>query len=394
MSSGLQWSSVRFLNRYYRTALERYEGLDVEHADRAQLFAMAEEAAALRRILLDYIDEGYTAFVDELVAGTDALRRLQAILDAALPRLGPGSERDHFNLYPEAVRLELPEPDQGGEVIELGDYLAGLVARSAQEPDLARHFDDPARMRHWLARTDVLMTEMVDYLLWVAEHLSRRPGLVPVTLLRDTLLLYVGLQWLHRRGEVARAPRPLFLSRRFVKALPESDKSYVTLVSEVLYAILLDAGQTDLASLRPAFVARALAHPDISEAFKAASGDYLAALDLEGPPLLLEAGWHGTFPLWVLSLTGNRGDLLLYSTSPWLYPVYRDIVYTGNCNNLRDFETIVLHDKLFQFESYADGRVMVRESASEAARDLALYELKRFLAILETRFFNDNGGAP
>lgn len=382
-----QQTSLLFLVRYYRETLNAYERFDYANGSRAQMLAMAQEASALRRIILDYIEEGYTALAHELVEKSDALDRLQAVLHMALQQAGGGTERDHFYLCPEAVRLDALATDcfDGGELFELTEYLHRLDCRSARPGALAPYFDSTEQMRRWLQQSEVLMGEMVDFLLWIQGHLRRQPTLVPVTLLRDTSLIYLGLVWLHRLGLLALAPRPLFLSRKFAASLPDSEKSYVTLVSEVLYRILWTQAPTDLATLRREFVAQAHAHPDIGEPFARASRAYLETLALETPPFLIETGWHGTFPLWVLSLTDNHGEFLLYSTSPWLYPFYRDIVFTSNGNNLRALETIVLHDKLFQFDRYTDGQVMVRETCSEAVRNLAFCELHLFKQIFEQR---------
>ena len=55
--------------------------------------------------------------------------------------------------------------------------------------------------------------------------------------------------------------------------------------------------------------------------------DSLATLAIAGTPLFIESGVQGTFPLCLLALTGNTGDMVLYTTTPWLYPTYAPIVF-------------------------------------------------------------------
>jgi hypothetical protein len=87
--------------------------------------------------------------------------------------------------------------------------------------------------------------------------------------------------------------------------------------------------------------------------------------------------------LFLLSLIDNPGEMVFYTTTPWLYPTYEQIVFRKNYNYLRDMETIVAHDYLFQFKAMQDGKVLVEETTNETARCLALYEIQTFKAMLE-----------
>jgi hypothetical protein len=74
--------------------------------------------------------------------------------------------------------------------------------------------------------------------------------------------------------------------------------------------------------------------------------------------------------------------MVFYTTTPWLYPTYEQIVFRKNYNYLREMETIVAHDYLFQFKSVQDGKVLVEETTNTRARCLALYEIHTFKAML------------
>ena len=85
----------------------------------------------------------------------------------------------------------------------------------------------------------------------------------------------------------------------------------------------------------------------------------------------------------LLALTGTTGDLVLYTTTPWLYPTYAPIVFQKNYHYLREMETIVAHDHLFRLKTVQNGKVMVEETTNEQARHLALYEIQTFKAMLK-----------
>jgi hypothetical protein len=92
--------------------------------------------------------------------------------------------------------------------------------------------------------------------------------------------------------------------------------------------------------------------------------DYLATLALEGTPLFIESGVQGTFPLCLLALTGTTGDLVLYTTTPWLYPTYAPVIFQKNYHYLREMETIVAHDYLWKRNKNSACVLLHRDSSS------------------------------
>jgi hypothetical protein len=153
-------------------------------------------------------------------------------------------------------------------------------------------------------------------------------------------------------------------------------------LGNVIYRVLQAARPCDLVTLRRHFATAVHADPAMPTSFTQACGDYLATLGLDGIPLFIESGVQGTFPLFLLSLSGDTGDMVFYTTTPWLYPTYEQIVFRKNYNYLREMETIVAHDHLFQFKTVQDGTVLVEETTNATARCLALYEIQTFKAIM------------
>jgi hypothetical protein len=198
------------------------------------------------------------------------------------------------------------------------------------------------------------------------------------------LLLHLGLTWLRQHGLPIPEPKPLIIGRKFADLYGDGREIHGAL-GNVIYRVLQAARPCDLATLRRHFATAVHADPAIPAAFTQACRDSLAPLTLDGTPLFIESGVQGTFPLFLVSLTGNTGAMLFYTTTPWLYPIYEPIVFRKNYNYLRDMETIVAHEYLFQVKSVEDGTVFVEETTNATARCLALYEIQTFKALLTRR---------
>jgi hypothetical protein len=372
-----------FVAQYYAERLHFYERLDLGRCPETTLLDVAEEASALHKFLTDILEEGYTATVNRLVGQTDALNRLQRFLSTVLQHLGGASERERFYLFPDLIPLPqlTTETFAGGAPVELQAYLNHLDHLSDDPVDIVSCFEHADQMQCWQAKTQVLMTEMVAFLHWICARLVQPVPVVPVPLLRDTLLIHLGLTWLRHHGMPIPAPQPLMIGRKFADLYGDGKDIHGAL-GNVIYRVLQATRPCTLAILRRQFATSVYADPAIPVSFTQACRDYLATLALDGMPLFIESGVQGTFPLFLLSLTGNTGEMVFYTTTPWLYPTYAPIIFQKNYHYLREMETIVAHDHLFQFKTVQDGKVLVEETTNEAARCLALYEIQTFKAMV------------
>jgi len=376
-------SFFAFIAQYYEERLHFYERLDLTRCAETALLDIAGEASALHKFLIDILEEGYTTTVNRLVGQTDALNRLQRFLSTVLQHLGGPSERERFYLFPDLIPLPqlTTETFAGGETYELQAYLDRLDHLSDQPVDITHCFESAHQWQRWQAKTQVLMTEMVAFLHWICARLAQPTPLVPVPLLRDTLLIHLGLTWLRRSGVPIPEPQPTIIGRKFAD-LSGDGRGIHGALGNVIYRVLMEDRPRDLATLRRHFATAVHADPAIPASFTQACRDYLATLALDGTPLFIESGVQGTFPLFLLSLTGNTGEMVFYTTTPWLYLTYEQIVFRKNYNYLREMETIVAHDYLFQFKTMQDGTVLVEETMNEQARRLALYEMQTFKAMV------------
>ena len=193
--------------------------------------------------------------------------------------------------------------------------------------------------------------------------------------------MHLGLTWLRRSGVPIPAPQPVLIGRKFADLCGDGRAIYRALC-DILYRVLQATQPCDVATLRHHFATAVHAEPVIPASFTQACRDYLATLAMDGIPFFIESGVQGTFPLFLLSLTGNTGEMVFYTTTPWLYPTYAPIVFQKNYHYLREMETIVAHDHLFQLKTVQDGTVMVEETTNATARCLALYEMQTFKAMV------------
>lgn len=223
---------------------------------------------------------------------------------------------------------------------------------------------------------------MAAFLHWICARFAQPVPVVPVPLLRDTLLIHLGLTWLRRYGMPVPESKPLIIERKFAD-LCGNGRAIHGALGDRIYRVLMDVPRCDLVTLRRHFAMAVHADPAMPASFTQACRDYLATLALDGTPLFIESGVQGTFPLFLLSLTGNTGEMVFYTTTPWLYPIYEPIVFRKNYNYLREMETIVAHDHLFQFETMQDGKILITETTNETARRLALYEIRTFKALVQ-----------
>ena len=110
--------------------------------------------------------------------------------------LGPPTERERFYLIPEPVPVRITPADRAftsAREISLYDYLDDPKARSDNAVDISGRFDDPPQLQRWQHKTAQVMTETAAFLRWIDDWLRARPGIIPVSLLRDILLIVLGL---------------------------------------------------------------------------------------------------------------------------------------------------------------------------------------------------------
>jgi hypothetical protein len=257
-------SFLVFVAQYYEERLHWYEHLDLTRCAEAALLDIAGEASALHKFLIDILEEGYTTTVNRLVEQTDAFNQLQQFLSTVLQHLRGPSARERFYLFPELIALPQfsTETFAGGATFELQAYLDSLVHLSDDPVDIAPCFDDVHQCQRWQAKTQMLRTEMVAFLHWICTRLAQPVPVVPVPLLRDTLLIHLGLTWLRRSSVPIPASKPLMIGRKFAD-LCGNGRDIHGVLGNVIYRVLMEDRSRDLATLQRHFATAVHADPAV-----------------------------------------------------------------------------------------------------------------------------------
>jgi len=376
-------TQVRFLAGYYQQRLAVYEHIEFSGYARKQLLDIGLEASSLKKFLLDCSEEGYHCFVDLIALPLKTLERLEIFLQRLLQFLGETSEQALFHLFPEVIEHSLLQPSHfEGETYELSALLESLEPQTQRPVEISDCFSDPQHLQQWQAKTALLMDEMLAFMEWTLKHFRRQPsGCVPVFLLRDTLILYFGYVWLFRHGLLPELPQPLLLNRKFLMVTEGNEDAYETVLLESLYEALSEHPQdtADFCKL----ASQHLHDKALPLSFQRETRAYLQRLAGSRPIFMVESGLHGSVPLWVLSQCENQGTFLMYTTAPWLREVYQENTFHQNYNYLRDMETSVAQNHLFQFRSIENQRILVNKTNQPHIEKLALYELHHFSRLLE-----------
>jgi hypothetical protein len=93
------------------------------------------------------------------------------------------------------------------------------------------------------------MAEMIAFLHWICARLAQPTPVVPVPLLRDTLLIHAGLTWLRRYGVPMPALQSAIIGRKFADLCGDGRAIHGAL-GNVIYRVLQAARPCDLATLR------------------------------------------------------------------------------------------------------------------------------------------------
>lgn len=375
---------VRFTRNYIRQRLEDYESLEFSQHPRQRLLEIGQEASSIRKYIFDVRDEGYRQLTDAIVQPIDAMERLDRFLGRLVHLLGEPSERHLFHLYPQEIDLSILDASKfDGEKIELNALLEGLEQQTEPPVDVQGCFADLLQEKHWIAKTAILLNEVMKFLRWTLDQYRREPaGTVPVFLLRDTLFLYWGYKELYRQGLVTIEPQPLLLSRKFLLYTEGSEDAYMSVIGRSIYEALVEKPK-DAESFRRLFN-HFLQNKAIPISFQRETSAYLEQSIGLQPFFIVESGMIGSMPLWIMSQCENDGKFVMYTTVPWLEQLYGTNIFCRNYNYLRDIETSVAQESLFQFHSVENGQCWVRKTSNPLIEKLALFELHRFRELLES----------
>jgi hypothetical protein len=374
-------NEVAFVQAFFRERLAVFETECVADTPRETLMQHVEQAGCMLQSLRDLAspDGGnYVALPRTLNETLDVNARLLRFVASASQRLGLSVADEGVVAHP---TLALQKPRASVREYPLDTFLADLLKRSdtVEEPDLAA-----AEWRHF----SPMCERLLNYMEFLLRSSQRDQPSRFVFLLRDTLLLYLGMCQLHDGGWCA-PPAAMLLNRDVIRSFAPSlprDGLYAGIFNLLYETLRLPTQSFDIPFVtRHGRILRADAPPERATllAFLEA---YAAELGNDAPYIIVETGVHGTMPLLLMSVTSRIIDLRMYTVVPWLQSFFRRVIFTTNSAHMRQVETSVCQEALFQFSRVVGSRVFINETTDETIRHVAHQEIRAFRSAVARRF--------
>ncbi|MDO5296374.1 MAG: hypothetical protein Q4F00_07060 [bacterium] len=324
---------ISFNDNYYRLRLEALENKALTRED-------VYEAQQLLKVLDDLEDEGYTNLNRHLENSFSCLTRLRTLLR--------NSQAAPFPLEHDSLPPVLYSPEE----YELQSLLDTLIA---------------AAEKHAHPSGKAFLQDIYRYCGW----LEAAPDTAYVFLLRDALLPYV----FFRSRQRARV-YPWLISRSFLDAFTRTQQADDELRLPLYEA--LEYGYTAFPDFCAYCRERILRVLDRHTPLKTLLLELLGSVSAEHIAVI-ESGYIGTIPM-LLKALDDRVSFRLYTTAPFLYETYRDLIFCRRYEDIRRFETLYSQDLLLRFSSFRSGKFYVNTSSDASVREHSLQEIKYFIS--------------
>lgn len=323
---------ISFNETYYRQRLEVFESKTLTHDD-------IYEAQQLLKVLDDLTDEGYINLNNRMESDFSCLSRLHAVIrnaDASPIPIG------HDRIEETAYRAQ---------EFELHDLLDGMITEARKTP---RSSDRP------------FLKDIYAYCKWIGYE----EDTAYVFLLRDALLPYMYFKSRH-----CERIYPWLISRRFLENITKVE--YVDDDIRLPIYEALESGckaYEDFCAFCKDGMLKVL---DRHSELKQVLCGLLRSIK-EKNIVVVESGYAGTIPM-MLKALDDRVSFKLYTTAPFLYNTYKDIIFCCRYEDIRKFETVYSQDLLLRYSSYYDGRFYVNLSSDETVQNRSLEEIRYFM---------------
>lgn len=323
---------ISFNETYYR---QRLEALESKALTRDDIY----EAQQLLKVLDDLADEGYFTLNDRMESDFSCLSRLRAVIRSAGAAPIP-LEHD---------RLE--ETAYSAQEFELRELLDGMITEAGKA---VRSTDSP------------FLKDIYAYCKWIGYE----EDTAYVFLLRDALLPYMYFKSRH-----CERAYPWLISRRFLEDIAEVDNVDDDIRLPIYEA--LESGcraYGDFCAFCKDGMLRALErHSELKQVLCG-----LLRSIKEKNIVVVESGYAGTIPM-MLKALDDRVSFKLYTTAPFLYDTYKDVIFCRRYEDIRKFETVYSQDMLLRYSSYRDGKFYVNLSDDATVRNRSFEEIRYFM---------------
>lgn len=367
----------RLVVAFVEDRLNAFEGLDAGGLPVAAVRSYCDEALAIQQALSDLSTEdgGHYRLPARIDSTLDANARINRFLRQMLSASEPQNRR-----VEERMILPMPrwrEPSRHAITYTVEEYLSYLEATVSTMPSSVVPCDgQPTRL------TESLSRRLIGFLSTLAGQPRRASPSVVLFLLRDTLLLCLGMRLLGRSGWPIDA-RGLLINRKFLDHVGERigrGRLYVDCYNAIFVA--LEQTGTGFGAGYVAAYRRVLARTfgDHFTGFE----DVLARLVSQsvvpvGHCIVVDNGVHGTMPLLCMATMPTITDLRMYTAVPWLQAFYGHRIHSSRSTHMREHESLLCQERLFQCQAITGDGVLVAETSDENVRREGYREIRAFL---------------
>lgn len=313
---------------YFKKKIEYYENNALKEED-------ISEAKRLLKLVDDLVDEGYNELSISLQIEFGGVDRLKEIIkrNNELP-FGILSADEYYYGYKK-------------DMIGLSDYADKLVKNAGDriEPD---------------------KIEFIKEVKNFSESIGYNDNTAYIFLLRDTFLPF-----LYFKSKYKENIYPWIISRQFFDLIYKDGH-----IDDIIRTVIFDGlekydDDNDKFEdyCKREIIKKSEMFPEIfrilRELFSQINNEKIT---------IIETGCYGTFPM-LLSAIDKRADFKMYTTVPYLVPIYKNKIFTEAYENLRTFETFASHDKLFKLAGFKNNEFYVAESVSREIVSESLNEI-------------------
>ena len=384
---------VDHVTAFFKRRLDELESLDLRHVSEAKLTSSLEQALSMKQALADLASEdgGYYLKLPRLL--NSVLRvdvRISHFVEKASATLS--HEQERFHPAPHKFEQYRADTSQGFSRFALDEYLEYLESNAASSDLPTPEVQAP----HWRRYADVC-SRLLNYLQFLVSckdsggrPSADRPASF-VFLLRDTLLVYLGMKRLCRAGWPLEA-RALLVSRPLLQSFaPASPRNhlYASVFNSFYETLATHTGRFD--SHFPAMYKRTLrlnATPASTALLEFLERYCDTVLSQERKFIVVENGVHGTMPLLVMASTPAVTDLRMYTAIPWLQGFYKAVIFSDLSVHMRELESVHCQEQLFQFAGATGARMFVNETRDWEVRRISYQEIRYFLDAVDQRFLS------
>jgi hypothetical protein len=389
---------VDHVSSFFKRRLDELESLNLRRVSESELTRSLEQALSMKQALTDLASEdgGYYLKLPRLLNSALSVDvRISQFVAKARATLGREYELSH--LAPYEIEQYRADASKGFSRFEFEEYLEYLES-NATSLDLPL---PEVQATHWKRYAEVC-SRLLNYLQFLVSgrvtkggHNEERPASF-VFLLRDTLLVYLGMKRLCRAGWPVEA-RALLVGRALLQSFaPTAPRNH-------LYASLFNLLYESLANHTGRFDSDFLATYKRTLSLHATSASTALLVFLERycstvlaqdrKFIIVENGVHGTMPLLVMASTPAVTDLRMYTAIPWLQDFYMAVIFSDLSVHMRDLESVHCQEQLFQFAGVTGDRILVKETRDWAVRRISYQEIRYFLDAVDQRFLSARTGS-